>query len=307
MKARFGMNTRKILLAHFITLLVTCTAGTAQSRVSEAWTVLQDGVQSKSTSQTLAAVRALGLIREDPHAIALAEKALRNSNASVRAAAATALGQMHASEADSELKKALNDKQLPVVMAAAHALRLLNDPACYQVYYAVLTGERKDNSGMIAQEMQVIHDPKQIAEMGFSEGIGYAPFAGIGWEAVQTIMKDRKTGTAAKAALISALTTDPDTRIDAVLVKEAQSPKWVLQVAALEALSKRGNPARLPDIERALGDSKIEVKDTAAAAIIHLSDVVQAHVAKENSTLSEPTGSELWRAMSGVNAGDGTN
>jgi hypothetical protein len=33
---------------------------------------------------------------------------------------------------------------------------------------------------MIAQETKVMHDPKQIAEMGFSEGIGYLPFASIG-------------------------------------------------------------------------------------------------------------------------------
>ena len=50
-----------------------------------------------------------------------------------------------------------------------------------------------------------MHDPKQVAEIGFSEGIGYLPFASIGWQTVQTIMKDRKSGAAAKAALISAV------------------------------------------------------------------------------------------------------
>ena len=110
------------------------------------------------------------------------------------------------------LKQALNDKSLSVVMAAAHALHSLNDPACYEVYYAILTGERGNDSGMIAQETKVMHDPKQVAEMGFSEGIGYLPFGSIGWQAVQTIMKDRKSGAAAKAALFSAVATDPDAR-----------------------------------------------------------------------------------------------
>jgi hypothetical protein len=36
--------------------------------------------------------------------------------------------------------------------------------------------------------------------VGFNEGIGYMPFAGIAWEAWQTIMKDKKDGAAARAA-----------------------------------------------------------------------------------------------------------
>ena len=92
-------------------------------------------------------------------------------------------------------------------MAAAHALLLLNDPACYDVYYAVFTGERKNNSGMIAQELKVLRDPKQVAEMGFNEGIGYVPLLGIPWEASQTIMKDGKQGAAAKLGM-SASTLD---------------------------------------------------------------------------------------------------
>lgn len=101
--------------------------------------------------------------------------------------------------ADAELKDALNDKQLTLVMAAVHALLLLNDPACYDVYYTVFTGERKNNSGMIAQELKVVRDPKQVAEMGFNEGIGYVPLVGIPWEASQTIMKDGKLRSGGEA------------------------------------------------------------------------------------------------------------
>jgi HEAT repeat protein len=301
MKTLSGTTTRYARLA-CLTLILASTAHAVPMEVTKSWSVLQRGVGSKIVSQRLAAVRALGLIHEDPHAAELAEKALKDSNASVRAAAATALGQMHASGADADLKVALNDKRLPVVMAAAHALRLLNDPACYDVYYEVLTGERKDDSGMVAQEMQIIHDPKQLAEMGVDEGIGYVPFASIGWEAMQTIMKDRKSGTAAKAALISALSTDPDARVDSLLVKETQSSRWFLRVAALEAIAKRGNPARLPDIGGALSDSKTEVRDTAAAAIVHLNDVEEAPAAKESPLMADPAAAEIWREMTGENA-----
>ena len=186
---------------------------------------------------------------------------------------------MHATGANASLKGALNDKNLSVVMAAAHALRLLNDPACYDVYYEVYTGERKNNSGMIAQEMQIVHDPKQLAQMGLSEGIGYIPFAGIPWEALQTIMKDRKSGTAAKAALIAALATDPERRTGKLLVATTQNKNWVLRVAALEGIAKRGDSALLQGIEPRLSDSRREVRFAAAATIIHLDDVAKAQSA----------------------------
>ena len=65
-------------------------------------------------------------------------------------------------------------------MAAANALYLMNDSACYELYYEVYTGERKNDSGLIAQEMKVIHDPKQLAHIGLNEGMGFVPFSGSG-------------------------------------------------------------------------------------------------------------------------------
>jgi len=253
-------------------LVARCYAQTAPTR---GWSLLETGSADKSSSERLGAVRVLGLIPDDLHAVGLAEKALDDSDPLVRAAAAIALGQMHASGADAALKQALKDKELKVVMAAAHALRQLNDPACYDAYYEIYTGERKNDSGVIAQEMTVLHDPKQVAEMGFEEGIGYVPFAGIGWEALQTIMKDRKDGTAAKAALISALATDPDARTKKLLLTATHDENWVLRVATLEAIAKRGDPSFLPDLQHGLDDSKREVRYTAAATIIHLTDLAK--------------------------------
>jgi len=269
---------RRSILMFLINALINVFAlpACAQTAANGGWPLLEGGLGQKSSGQRLAAVRVLGLIPDDPHATELAEKALTDKNSSVRAAAATSLGQMRASGADASLKQALNDKNLSVVMAAADALRLLNDPACYEVYYAVFTGERKNDSGMMAQEMKALHDPKQVAKMGFSEGIGYAPFAGIPWEALQTIMKDRKSGAAAKAALISALATDPDRRTNKVLLATSQNRNWVLRVAALEGIAKRGDPTLLPDIEPRLSDSKPEVRFAAAAAVIRLGDLAKA-------------------------------
>jgi HEAT repeat protein len=260
-------------------LILLSAACCAQTVTNPGWSVLEAGLAQKSAGQRLAAVRVLGLISDDPHAVELAEAALKDKNSSVRTAAATSLGQMNVTGANASLKEALNDKNLPVVMAAAHALRLLNDPACYDVYYEVYTGERKNNSGMIAQEMHIIHNPKQLAQMGISEGIGYVPFAGIPWEAMQTIMKDRKSGAAARAALIAALATDPEKRTGKLLVITSQNKNWVLRVAALEGIAKRGDSALLQGIEPRLSDSRREVRFAAAAAIIHLDDVAKAQSA----------------------------
>jgi HEAT repeat protein len=265
---------------HVLSVLALLTAACyAQTATNSSWAVLEAGLGQKSSTQRLGAIRVLGLITDDPHSVELAEAALKDKNSSVRAAAATSLGQMHATGANASLKGALSDKNLSVVMAAAHALCLLNDPACYDVYYEVYTGERKNNSGMIAQEMQILHNPKQLAQMGLSEGIGYVPFAGIPWEALQTIMKDRKSGTAARAALIAALATDPERRTGKLLVVTTQNKNWVLRVAALEGIAKRGDSALLEGIEPRLSDSRREVRFVAAATIIHLDDVAKAQSA----------------------------
>ena len=284
------MRSRKLILVSFAvcSLLLLSSMICGAQAVEKAQAVLKDGTHEKSAERRVAAVRVLGLITEDPQAIQMAENALNDRSPLVRSAAATALGQMHASGADAELRQALNDKDLHVVLAAAHALRQLNDNSCYEVYYALLTGERKNNSGLIKQETQILHDPKQVAEMGFNEGIGYVPFASTGWEAVETIMKDRKDGAAAKAALISALATDPDAHTNELLVTASQNTNWVIQVAALEAIAKRQNPALSPKIEKLLNDSKNEVKYTAAAAIMRLNDVAKVRQATAHDRSAQP-------------------
>ena len=194
-------KTTSILTVSSLTviLVLLTTACCAQTPTPSAWSLLRAGLSDKHPASRVAAVRVLGLIPSDAEASELAEKALKESSSTVRAAAATALGQMHVPGVAASLRQALNDRSLSVVMAAAHGLHLLNDPTCYEVYYEVYTGERKNDTGMIAQEMKVLHDPKQLAEMGVNEGIGYVPFAGMGWEAYQTIMKNKKDGAAAKA------------------------------------------------------------------------------------------------------------
>jgi HEAT repeat protein len=128
--------------------------------------------------------------------------------------------------------------------------------------------------------------------MGFNEGIGYVPFGGIPWEALQTIMKDRKSGTAAKAALISALATDPEARTSRLLLKTSQNKNWVLRVAALQAISKRGDTTLVQGIEPILSDPRREVRFAAAATVIHLDDLASAQ-----SAAGSKSGGSIGRAI----------
>lgn len=226
--------------------------------------------QQPKTETRVIAVRVLGLLPDDDRATQLAKDALRDPKPEVRVAAATALGKMHAASAIAQLKKALSDKEFSVVLAAAHALRELKDPACYEVYYAILTGQRRSSEGFFEQETEMFHDPKELAKMGFEQGIGYVPFAGIGWDAVQTIMKDRSSGSPVKAASASSLASDPDPRTAAALVNATHDRNWVIRVAALQAIAERGDPTLAGKIEPLLNDSKKEVKYTAAATILRL-------------------------------------
>jgi len=55
---------------------------------------------------------------------------------------------------------------------------------------ASLKGERKSGQGLISQEVDLLRDPKKVAEYCFEEGIGFVPYAGYGLSAVEFIRKE---------------------------------------------------------------------------------------------------------------------
>lgn len=234
--------------------------------------MFESTAQSKSFEQRAVAIRCLGLLGNNGRARALAEQALLDSNYKVRAAAATALGQMHATESIPKLQKLLKDRRIAVVMAAAHSLRDLKDTrSAYAVYYDVLTGERKGD-GLIAEQMDTLHDPKELAKIGFEQGIGYVPFAGIGWDAWRyTHKKDPHPVRAVAATLLA---HDPDPATGRALARAAMKDKdWIVRAAALEAVAQRGDPSLEERIELCLFDANIHVRFTAAATVIRLNAI----------------------------------
>lgn len=242
----------------------------AVSGQQKAWAMFESAAKSKNISQRATGIRALGLLQNNARARQLAEAALDDDKPQVRAAAATALGQMHATQSIPKLQKLLKDERISVVMAAAHSLRDLKDnTSAYSVYYDVLTGERKGD-GLIAQQIDTLHNPKELAMIGLEQGIGYVPFAGIGWDAWRyTHKKDPHPVRAVAATLLA---HDPDPKTGEALVQAALNDKdWIVRAAALEAIAQRGDPVLEEKIELSLFDTNVHVRFTAAAAVIRLS------------------------------------
>ncbi|HEY6267616.1 MAG TPA: HEAT repeat domain-containing protein [Candidatus Acidoferrum sp.] len=249
---------------------VTNTPATSPTPGEKAWGILREGIKDKSVDKRALAVRALGLLTGDVEAENSAITALEDKNASVRSAsaAAAALGSMHAEHAKLALEGALEDSEPAVVLAAANSLLLLHDSLGYDIYFAVLTGERRADKGMIKGQMDTLKNKKQMAKLGFAEGIGFIPFAGMGYEAFKTVTKNDSSPVRAAAA--KQLAHDPATA--KALVAATTDKKWQVRAAALEAIAQRDDPSLLGEIAPALNDEKDLVRFTAAACVAHLAD-----------------------------------
>jgi HEAT repeat protein len=273
MKRLISLLTRPTAAAVLLVLMAYTGALLAQTPQQRAWDILRAGVNEKSTAKRAQAIRALRLLPGDPEALEMAHRALQDQKPAVRAAAATALGLMGSKASIPQLKKALSDKQPSVVLAAAHALQVLNDPAGYEVYYEVLTGERKSAEGLVAQGAETLEDRKKVAELGLEEGLGFIPFADMGYSAAKAVRKD--DASPVRAAAARALVNDRDPRIGQALVRATSDKSWMVRASALLAIAKRGHPELLNGIVPAMSDKNEVVRCTAAAAVIRLTTVAE--------------------------------
>jgi len=240
----------------------------------QAWTILDDGLASSSYEKRSKAAQVLGIIKGDPEAERLAIKALSDERPEVRAAAAAALGDIGIKSAGTELHKMFKDTDITVIMASARSLLDLGDKSGYEVYYAILTGETKTGTGLLDQQKKMLKDPQKLAQFGFEQGIGFIPFAGIGWSAVKMLRKDDTSPILAASAMT--LADDPDAKTATALVNASETQKnWIVRAAALNALAKRGDPKLIKAAEESLTDEKEEVQYSAAAAVIHLSNIAE--------------------------------
>ncbi|HEV2400899.1 MAG TPA: HEAT repeat domain-containing protein [Candidatus Sulfotelmatobacter sp.] len=273
MKTAWQLGT-VLVLSGCLTYCVGQASTDIESPQHKAWDLLQNAATSKQTIERTDGIRALGLLRDNTRARQMAEDSLKDPKPEVRTAAATALGQMHATESVPKLQQVLADPKIPVVMAAANSLRELQDIApAYEVYYDLLVGERKTGDGLIAQQIATLKNPRELAKIGFSEGIGYVPFAGMGWDAWRTIHKQDPNPVRAVAATF--LANDPDPASARALVKATDDKNWVVRAAAIEAIAQRGDPSLMLKVERKFTDRNPKVRYSAAAAVLRLSAIEQ--------------------------------
>lgn len=240
-----------------------------------AWDLLDTATHSDKVSERVTSVQSLSLLTENTTALKLAEAALLDDKAEVRAAAAATLGELHFKSSIPKLRSMLEDKDPTVVLAAAHSLQKMKDESAYEVYYEILTGERKASKGLIASETSILHDPKKLAKLGIEESISnVVPFGGFGVAAYRFMSKNE--GARLRASAAKELADDPDPSSREALVKAVGDDDWTVRASALEALAKRGDPSVLNTVELYLYDVKIEVKYNAAAATLHLLEIQRA-------------------------------
>ena len=182
------------------------------------------------------AVRALGLLAGSAEAEKAAVQGLRDEKPSVRSAAATALGSMHAEHGGISKRRwgQRTERCAGRDEFAAAASRRCGPR------HVLRSAHRRETREPGADQRAIRHAQRQkkMAEMGFEEGIGFIPFAGIGHEVFKTATKNDS------------------------------SP---LRAAVLEAIALRGAPSLLPKISPALEDDKDVVRFTAAACVARLS------------------------------------
>jgi HEAT repeat protein len=257
----------------------TAAPQTKQPPREQAWTVLKSGLDETNIEKRTRAVADLGLLPDDPQALDAGLTALKDPKPEVRTAAAQALGEIEAKSAIPQLKEALQDSDPSVILAAGRALLQLHDDEGYDVFYAVLTGEEKPNSGLLGGAKKTLDDPKKLAGMGFQTALGFVPFGGIGVSAYKFFTKDDVSPVLSAAALT--LAKDPDPKSGEALSQAAlNQKKWLVRAAAFNAIAKRDDPALLHTAIEGLQDDQEEVQYAAAAAVIHLSDVAGAHKEK---------------------------
>jgi len=291
-----GLSSLKVghVLGVFLLSISAFQILRAQSIQEKAWKKLEAGARDRNYARRTNAVLSLGLLPGNHRAVSLAERALDDSIPEVRAAAARTLGQMKSRRSIDLLKKALGDKDPSVVLSAANSLVALRDPSAYEVFYAILTGRRKSKQSLIAEEEKTLRDRKKMAEFGIEEGLGFIPFAGMGYGVFRALTKDDVSPVRAAAAKV--LAKDPDPRTAQALVDAASDKSWVVRAAAIDAIARRGDAALMKSIEPALEDEKDVVRFTAAAAIIRLTTQENPDTGPNNRSGSGAGGKRRSRA-----------
>lgn len=198
----------------------------------------------------------------------LGERALQDSRSEVRRAAVVALGDMDSRSSLPQIKALLEGSDTSTVLAVAAVLTKFNDPAGYKIYCEIISGQRKG-----ASLVDGIKDKKNLAKMSIEGALGFVPYASYGVGAYNYFKRNDQAKANLNVTAAKALAQDPDPSGEDALIHASLSGNEAVQLAALRALAERGNPAVIEDILPTLYSKKTRVRYTAAAVVVHLSDL----------------------------------
>ena len=166
------------------------------------------------------------------------------------------------------LELALKDKDSRAAFATADSLIALEDSSGYDLYYDVLTGERKIDEKLITEKKRLIAEPTQRNFLALGVAAGFVPYAGYAWIAWKEMSADYMSPVRVRA--LKRLALDPDPRIGQGLVRTTFDRHEKVRASALAANARHGNHSLACQIIPHLADKKASVR-YAAAAILRLS------------------------------------
>src|SRR5277367_311596 len=192
-KKRSGREIRKMknepsrmirTLTVAVALLTPLAASAASVNEDAVRTTLENGLQSKNPIVRKQAVQSLALQGGwEPYQSRI-EAMLQDKDVNVRVAAIMSMMVGPGDNTIDALKGALNDPAPEVTFAAAKALFVLSDPAGEKALMAVLNGDSKTTSGLIAlqkrEAAEMLHDPTKMSVFVITKSVWLAPVPGLG-------------------------------------------------------------------------------------------------------------------------------
>jgi HEAT repeat protein len=236
-------------------------------------TTLENGLQSKNPVVRKQAVQSMALLGGWEPYQSLIEGMLQDKNANVRVAAVMSMMVGPSDNTIDVLRGALKDPAPEVSFAAAKALFVLNDPAGEKALIAVMNGDAKTTSGLIAQQKleasEILHDPDKATAFIVEKGFVLAPIPGlgIGIGILETLFKKKDSGRAATTRLLS---TSENPEVREALRRALSDKEAAVRAAAVEVNALRNDPAILDDVAPLLQDKKEMVRLWASSCYLRL-------------------------------------
>jgi hypothetical protein len=144
----------------------------------------------------------------------------------------------------------------------------------FDVYYALLTGERKSSNGLVQSQLDRLRNRKEMEKLAFETGIGFVPFGGMGYEAWKTITHDE--GSSIRVLAATRLAHDPDPKSADALIELRFDKKWQVRAAVVNAIAERRDRSLLSAVIPLMDDENDNVRYDAAGTVVQLSRASRA-------------------------------